>query len=209
MLEGEAPPSACLLLSGDVGLASTESSYRFMPLERDEKNPGPGGPVTADGLPIPRIQCMKTRASVVCIVRRGLAILACLLTFHCRSAYSQDSAGGWFAFGGGGGVATSANVEISSTLGQCVLGSSKERDVVLESGFWAGLETQQSLAPTISIARTSEGHLTVTWSSASNRWTLEGTDNLEQPVWLSHETQGERFDLAPLNKQHFFRLKKL
>jgi hypothetical protein len=135
----------------------------------------------------------------------------CLALFLALAARSQNYAIDWYTIGSGGGTSTGSVYSVSATIGQTAAGgplTNGQYSVI--GGFWA-LPTaiQVAGAPTLTIARSGAGQVTISWSPETTGYILQETPVISPANWTNSPSGGTNPVTVPMNmRAKFYRLFK-
>lgn len=116
----------------------------------------------------------------------ALTLLSVLLGFSVTSQ-AQTYAINWATIDGGGGTSTGGVYSVSGTIGQPDASGPMTNGVYsVTGGFWP-LPTviQTPGAPVLSIAATSPGQATISWTPSTAGFVLQETWSLATPNWTN------------------------
>jgi hypothetical protein len=135
----------------------------------------------------------------------------CLALFLALAARSQNYAIDWYTIGSGGGTSTGSVYSVSATIGQPAAGGPlTSGQYSVTDGFWA-LPTaiQVAGAPTLKIARSGPGQVTISWSPEVAGYILQETAVLAPANWTNSLSGGTNPVMVPMNRPaKFYRLFK-
>ena len=135
-----------------------------------------------------------------------LKTLVALVVFTsvAHAQYAID----WYTIDGGGGTSSGGNYTLSGTIGQPDAGTLSGGTYTLQGGFWPGLIVPSTgEAPTLFI-QLSGVNVIISWSPGTPGFTLEQTDSLGAPLWLSGPAGNPTTPITPSGTAKFYRLRK-
>lgn len=117
----------------------------------------------------------------------------------------------WSAIGSGGGIASGGVFSVSGTIGQPDIGATMSGgQYSLVSGFWALPSAVQTPgAPTLAIANTPPGSVTISWQPPNASFTLQFSDSLPPTTWTNAPSGTNNPAVVPTTQSaRFYRLFK-
>jgi hypothetical protein len=163
--------------------------------------------MTVDGNRICKFCVLRRSASASLWHCSAFCFLLSALSFRAWGQYSID----WSTIDGGGGTSSNGQYSLSGTIGQPDAGGAMTNgQYSVTGGFWALYAVQTEGAPTLTIAPTTPGYASISWSPATGtNWVLQETLNLSASSWSVSSTGWTNPVVVPVTlPARFYRLHK-